>query len=386
MGPWQPNISASASMRQSACNYPKRPLSGRVALRAAAQAMASVLVLSGAAQARAEGEPSSTADAAQARLNVQIDGGKGNISIDGKEVARGKFRGELAPGRHELRVTLDGHDSVERALVLEAGEIRSESITLKPSVGTVAIDGSGGLPPALDGIYGGVHLLAAFEPRGSGTTLENACDSIGASSCSAGSVTGGGLIGFIGFMLAPLGVELALMGSGDLADPSASFDGVTGSEINPVVAAPSREEKFTIARFGGGAAVRVRVVKSVSRFRFSFAIGPGLAYRVFIMRRDTDAEGGRSGFYSDVGASYVSPLLSTELALDFKLGGSTAVSLGLASWFEHAGDDTTSRAEERSVLIADGNAPPLPHATPEYDLANGPQWFLGPFLGLAFGP
>jgi len=82
----------------------------------------------------------------------------------------------------------------------------------------------------------------------------------------------------------------------------------------------------------------------------------------------------------------VSALLSLEASLAFELGGSTAISMGVTSWFEQAGDDTTSRPEERSVLAANDGRPPLPHATPPYDLARGPQWFVGPFLGLTFGP
>jgi hypothetical protein len=187
-------------------------------------------------------------------------------------------------------------------------------------------------------------------------------------------------------MLDPIGLELALLGSGDFSGPSASFNGLVGSEINPVVAEPAREEQFSIAGFGSAAMLRVRLATKASRFRFSFAIGPGLAYRVFVMRRETEALDGRTGFYSDVGTSYLSALLSLELAAAVELGGSTALSLGVTSWFEHAGDDTTSRAEERAVLTANDARPPIPQATPPYDLANGTQWFVGPFLGLAFGP
>jgi hypothetical protein len=124
----------------------------------------------------------------------------------------------------------------------------------------------------------------------------------------------------------------------------------------------------------------------MSRFRFNFAVGPGLAYRMFAMRREAEATDGRTGFYADVGASYVSALLSLEASAGVELGGSTALSLGVISWFEHAGDATRSRAEERSVLTSSNGAPPVPHATPRYELANGAQWFVGPFLGLTFGP
>lgn len=322
----------------------------------------------------------------RAQLRIEIEGEKGDIFVDGEEVGHGRYIGELSAGRHTIRVTREGHDPYEKELVLAPGEVRSESVTLKPAVGEVEKPGSLGMPDALDGIYGGVQLLAAFVPRGRGNTFQDSCDSIGATRCGAGSVTAGGLSAYVGYMLEPIGLELALLGSGDLSNPSATFDGVKGSEINPVVASPAREEKFTIAGFGGGAALRARFATRMSRFRFSFAAGPGLAYRMFAMRREAESTDGRTGYYADVGASYVSALLSLEASAALELGGSTALSLGLISWFEHAGDDTRSRAEERSVLTSNNGAPPIPHATPRYELANGAQWFVGPFLGLTFGP
>lgn len=325
-------------------------------------------------------------EAATAQLRIEVEGEKGDIFVDGDKVGHGRFNGELKAGRHAIKVTREGHDTYEKELVLAAGEVRSESVTLKPTVGEVELPGAASTPAAMDGLYGGVQLLAAFVPRGTGNTFQDSCDSIGASSCGAGSVMAGGLSTYIGYMLEPVGLELALLASGDFSNPKATFNGVAGSEINPVVAAPAREEKFTIAGFGGGAALRARFATKASRFRFSFALGPGLAYRMFAMRRDAEARDGSTGFYADVGASYVSALLSLEASAAMELGGSTALSLGLISWFEHAGDDTRSRAEERAVLTYSNGAPPVPHATPRYELANGAQWFVGPFLGLTFGP
>lgn len=335
--------------------------------------------------AKAAGGPVE-AEPEKAQLRIEIEGEKGDIFVDGQEVGHGRYIGELSAGRHTVRVTREGHDAYEKELVLAAGEVRSESVTLKPTVGEVEKPGASGAPEALDGIYGGVQLLAAFVPRGRGNTFQDSCDSIGATSCGEGSVTAGGLSAYVGYMLEPIGLELALLASGDFSSPSATYDGVVGSEINPVVAAPAREEKFTIAGFGGGAALRARFATKMSRFRFNFAIGPGLAYRMFAMRREAEATDGRTGFYADVGSSYVSALLSLEASAAMELGGSTALSLGITSWFEHAGDDTRSRAEERSVLTSSNGAPPVPHATPRYELANGAQWFVGPFLGLTFGP
>ncbi|MEO8185081.1 MAG: PEGA domain-containing protein [Deltaproteobacteria bacterium] len=342
------------------------------------------LVAVGSGARAADGPTGAASNSAQ--LRVEIEGERGEIFIDGESVGHGKYSGKIDSGRHELRVSREGYDTFEKAFVLSAGEVHSESVTLKPTVGEVLMEGGAKPPEALDGIYGGIQLLAAFVPQGSGSTFQNACDSIGATNCSPGSITAGGISGYIGYMLEPVGLEFAMLGSGDFSGPSASYNGTVGSDINPVVAGPAREEKYTVAGFGGGAMLRVRLATKVSRFRFNFAIGPGLAYRVFVMRRDTESTDGRVGFYSDVGTSYLSALLSIETSVAFELGGSTAISMGVTSWFEHAGDDTTSRPEERAVLTSNDNRPPIPQSTPPYDLANGAQWFVGPFLGLTFGP
>ena len=382
MGPLLQTLPAqpfsSLLLQQSRCGAALR----RVPALCLAAVLAGFVVLAASESARAADGPAETG---RSHLRVDVEGERGEIFIDGESVGHGRFNGDVRPGRHQLRVTREGHDTFEKELSLSPDEVHSESVTLKPTVGEVTMEG-GALPSALDGIYGGVQLLAAFVPNGTGSTFQDACDSIGATSCSPGSVTTGGISGYIGYMLDPIGVELALLGSGDFSGPSATFNGVKGSEINPVVAQPAREEKFTIAGFGGAAMLRARLITKFSRVRLNFAIGPGLAYRAFVMRRDTTSQDGRNGFYSDIGTSYVSALLSFEASVGFELGGSTAVSMGVTSWFEHAGDDTSSRPEERAVLTSNDGRQPIPQATPPYDLANGPQWFLGPFLGLTFGP
>jgi hypothetical protein len=322
---------------------------------------------------------------AACEIAVRTTEGAGNISIDGELRGEGDFKGWFSPGSHTIRVERVGFEPFEKTVTCAAGDVYIESVLLKPSVGLAAAPSD--LPEhssSADGLYGGVQLIGAFQPSGSGSTLQDACDTTGATSCSGGSVTGGGIHGYVGWMLDPLGLEVAMFAAGDVVSPSATFDGETGSEINPILASPARREDFTIGRFGGGAALRARVFTQVSRFRFAFALGPGLAYRYVVMKRDTEAEGGLSGEVADTGTGYLSALLSMELSAQLMLGKTTALSLGVISWLEHAGSDVESEARQEAVLL--GGERPVRQATPEYDMASGTQWFLGPFVGLAFGP
>ena len=87
---------------------------------------------------------------------------------------------------------------------------------------------------------------------------------------------------------------------------------------------------------------------------------------------------------TDSSARYWSPMLSLELGAHLLLGASTALALGVTSWFEHAGDRAKTAARNDTYLYRDGSLP-LAQATPAYDAASGTQWFVGPFLGLSFG-
>jgi hypothetical protein len=49
-----------------------------------------------------------------------------------------------------------------------------------------------------------------------------------------------------------------------------------------------------------------------------------------------------------------------------------------------AGSNSTPAGPDR--LVGGGSGPPAAIPTPEYHLATGPQVFLGPFLGMQFGP
>lgn len=324
-------------------------------------------------------------EAEQAELTVHVQGGEGVIFLDGKEVGQGSFTDHVTSGRHELKVTRPGYEDRVQVLALREGEVHSVGVTLRQSISTELRSADGfSAGDSSSGVYGGVQLLGALEPAGAGTSLETGCDALGANRCTEGSVLGAGLSGYVGFLLAPVGLELAIMLSADRSAPSAYFDGSSGIDINPVVAVPGRTENFLIARFGGGAALRVRVVKRVSEVDFSFAAGPGLLYRVMGLTRDTVTLDGETSEFIDGGTSYLSPYISLEGAIGFRIGETTSIALGLVSWIEHAGDDTQSKAEDRVVLTV-GSNPVFPQATPPYDLASGAQWFVGPFLGLSFG-
>jgi hypothetical protein len=319
-------------------------------------------------------------------LEVRIDGGKGVISVDGEEVGAGGYEGELSAGEHTLKVTLDGHETFNKEVTITLGKVHVETVTLRKSAaGQVAEEDLADDAWRFDGLYGGLQLIGMFAPAGSGNTLDRSCDTTGASSCDGGTPLGGGIGGYIGYAFAPVGLELLVLGAGDVVQPLASFDGVTGTEINPLVAQPAREEEFVIGRFGGGGAFRLRLLWPIDMFRVTTAIGAGLAYRQLLLARDTVAASGAESSISDDGKGYLSGVLSFELAGQVLIGDTTALAVGFNLWLEHAGDDLKTQPDPDVLLLKDGDIP-MPQATPAYDMASGTQVFLGPFVGMQFGP
>ena len=87
------------------------------------------------------------------------------------------------------------------------------------------------------------------------------------------------------------------------------------------------------------------------------------------------------------GISYLSPAITAEAAIHLRVTQTVAFSLGMLMWAEHASASSTTTQPPASVReVAATNQVPSPIATPAYHLATGPQVFLGPFLGMEFGP
>ena len=318
-------------------------------------------------------------------FEVRIKGEAGEIYIDGKKVGDGRFSGKLEVGEHRLKVTREGYKSVERVVTVKETEVVLETVALSKLAEGDALTETEEGDWTFDGVYGGILLHGMFLPTGTGHTLDRSCDTIGATSCDAGLPAGGGIAGYIGYAFAPLGFELLLLGGADVTQPSANFDGKQGSEINPLVAEPARDEEFTIARFGGGGALRLRLLIPIDRFRITSAFGAGLAYRYMLLGRDTTAADGGTSEISDDGLGYLTPVLSFELAGQVRLTGTTSLALGFNLWLEHAGDDLKT-AQNNDAVLTGGSGGPQPQNTPPYDMATGTQLFMGPFLGFQFGP
>ena len=326
-----------------------------------------------------------TATSTAAHLQVRTSDDRGTIYVDGEDKGEGGFSGDLVPGPHAIVVTRAGFQRVDKTVVLEERQTRSELVTLVPLDKSAAVAGVAAERP-IAGTYGGVALFGGFAVGGQGTELETSCQTLGADVCDTPPGYGAAVFGYFGWTLDPVGFELMLAGGADTVQQTAHFSGVGGQGNSPL-STPKRDEKFTFGRFGGLAALRARAVVQNDHLRGTAAIGVGFSYRYMLMRREAHATDGTdlTNTYVPDSVSYLAPALSAEAAVQWRVSPTTALALGVEAWFENAGTDAASPVQAPGQLTG-SNAQPVPIASPSYHFASGPQTMLGPFLGIQFGP
>ena len=322
-----------------------------------------------------------------AMLKVSTSDGKGLVYLDGKLVGEGTFASEIPAGSHQLRITRDGYDPFEEQFDLKDKETLARSITLKLSskieTGEVVKD-----KRALEGIYGGFGLLLTLSPGGMGHAMQNTCASPPPSGelsgCSGeGSAIGGGLDFFVGYHWDPVGVELYGGVQYDQSTPTLTWGpSSTDPGIGPD---PARTEEFAVRRAGGFAILRIRYTVQSEKLRFSVAGGVGLSYRSMFMTRDTTATDNptfREAYVPDA-QTYLSPVISLEPSIQYRLSPKVAVALGMSLLVERPEtfDQVPTTPQAKGNRLG-----PSGLTTPQYELATGTQVMIGPFIGMMFGP
>jgi hypothetical protein len=336
-----------------------------------------------------------TAASSSTSIKVGTSDAKGLIYLDGKLVGEGSYVGELPAGTHKLKITRDGYDPFEEDITLKENEPYSRTITLKLSsrIETGPVQNI----ERLEGLYGGFTLLAMFTPGGTGNTIEKQCENkppeLG--SCEAGSGFGPGVGGFIGYHWDPVGIELFVGGQFDQRTMKNDWNASsTDLGIGPD---PARVEDYTLSRVGGVGLARIRVSHQWEKIRLSMAAGAGFSYRVMVLERDTTAKdnSGAIDKYASEALSYLSPAVGLEPSVMYRLSPGIAVSAGLQIFFDapstsiFGGENPKTPAEANHALRVPNATPPQLKgtvSTPPYELASNMQVFIGPYLGMMFGP
>ncbi len=327
-----------------------------------------------------------SAIATSATLKVSTSDGKGLIYLDNKLVGEGTFASELPGGIHALRITREGYDPFEETLELRDKDTLSRSITLTLSskIETESVQKE---KRPLEGIYGGFGLLMSLAPGGMGHSMQTTCGGdkpAELTSCEGESgAIGGGLNGFIGYHWDPVGVELFGGAHYDQSTPTLTWGpSSTDPGIGPD---PARKEEFGVRRVGGFGLFRLRLTLQGEKLRFSVAGGVGLSYRSMFLTRDTTAVANadfRDAFVPGA-QSYLSPVISLEPSIQYRLGARVALAVGASLLVEspRTFDQIPTTPQEGTHRLG-----PSGLTTPSYELATGTQVFVGPFVGMMFGP
>ena len=315
-------------------------------------------------------------------VQIRTSDGKGLVYLDGIVKGEGAFAGDTSPGPHTLVVTREGYDRYEKSFTLAPRDTMAETVTLHPTASAAEAAKAQVAERPYQGIYGGFGFAFLPSVSGQGTDLETSCSTLGASSCSTPKPVGGGLFGYVGYTWDPVGFELFVGGEGDTTQQTAHFDGSA-----PQFSFLSGDEKFTYVRVGGLAALRVRASASFGPvLRGTIAGGVGFSIKEMFMERSSTA-GALHDAYAPSSIQYISPAITAEAALQLRASSTLAFSLGLLLWADNA-----SIAGSNSVPASSGrylgaqSSTPYPIETPQYHLATGAQVFLGPQLGMQFGP
>jgi hypothetical protein len=270
------------------------------------------------------------------RIELSTSDNKGLIRIDGRPVGEGSFADDIATGEHVIAVQREGRKSFYRTLTIEAGKTATIAVALEP-VGPVAPPDDG------RGVLGELMFAGSFQTGERGHQGDVGCDAIG-TSCSSNGSKGGGILGVVGYMWNPVGVDFLFGATADVASLQAvQPDGGTST--------------FGLWRFGPVAALRFRAQVQTKAVRASLALGPTIAERfagVGKVSTDYAAFGGTG-----------------DAQVAVRLSPSTAFAVGFMFWGESSGDNVTVNA---------------PNSTAPFHVASGAQLLLMPHLGLEFGP
>lgn len=329
------------------------------------------------------------ASSSSASVKLATSDGKGLIYVDGKLVGEGGFIGVIPAGTHKVKVTREGYDPFEEELVLKDKEQLARTITLK-LVSTIET-GPVQVVERLEGLYGGFNLLGFLTPGGLGSSIETQCEAKATIpslvSCDTPSGLGAGLGGFIGYHWDPIGIELYVAGHYDARTLKNDWN---AASTDPGLGAdPARTEEFTLRRAGGMALGRIRVTTQSTRVRWSLALGAGVAYRAMFLERRTrakDSSGEQDLFVPDNAETYVSPVIAFEPAVLYRLSPGTAVSLGVQAFFETPTSFLNDRETPKTERDSTHRLGLRGLTTPSYELASNVQIFVGPVLGMMFGP
>ena len=331
------------------------------------------------------------ASASYATLKVGTSDGKGLVYLDDKLVGEGTFTSDVPSGPHSLRITREGYDPFEETIELKDKETLARTITLKLSskieTGPVQKENR-----PLEGIYGGFGLLMTFLPGGMNSAMQKTCE--GRSARGARVLQrrrrrhrrrrhgvhrlplGSGRRGALPRRAVRPDVADAEVGAfldrPRLRSRPGAYRGVQGAarrRLRSAACSPHATGREAPVQRGRRCRPRVPLA------------GPHARHDAGLGRRARRARGGRAGLSLAGALDRAEPPVPARTAHRDR-----ARPLGARREPARLRSDPDDEGRERPRVLERPRGPPSGLTTPAYELASGTQVFIGPFIGMMFGP
>ncbi len=315
------------------------------------------------------------------RVTATVNGGVAQvaqITLDGKLVAAGSYQAEVNDGPHTLSIAAPGYVTVTRPLTIERGQTLAVDVPLASNT-----PARGTQPEDFRGVYVRLNVEGAINPAG---MPDNGAAPVTQASHDPGLGIGGtARVGYSFHWLAAevVGTFLGAFGSQDLQ--LSSQNPSTNTQHYTI------RQDFNANGFIGAGA---RATSRDESFRFTVGLAPGVAVRSFKAHIENNGGGGGSclgagdpscggssgGEGSGVG--YTTFGLRADAGLLMGSTPGTKFFLGLQSWVDFPPRTLAVGPDTGSSIPNNGFAAP---GRGIYVVSGGPQFFIGPQVGIQFG-
>jgi hypothetical protein len=304
---------------------------------------------------------------------VNVDVADSDIAIDGAVVAHGVYEGSAPAGAHTLTVSKGGYPPYKKDILVRDGERLVVEVPLQKG------GQSAGDAPRHDfkGLYSHLEFVGQFEVTRPTNDVAKGVGYNPDTPINGSSIFGGGLDIRAGYSFGFIGIEgTALLGY-DHSSVSVALAPGDATNVHP--GPTPRTEDYEFNRFGGTAALGVRLMPKTQVFRPTLGVAAGVSLKGIFYNRTIQSQAtGLTGTYTQATnpAFYAAPSIMVDAGIELGSTPGAKFYLGCLMVADFAG------ATAVNPTTADPN-----FAAPAGGLngVNGTDVFVGPIVGFQFG-
>ena len=312
-----------------------------------------------------------------AHLRVTTNVPTATISIDGAEIGHGTWEGELPTGRHKVAARAARYAQVEHEVTLEAGApLLTHSLSLV-AAGKSPAELEAEEADRLEGVYVDLGVFGAV-----GLHAPIDVTPIPGNATEVPSVLplGGGARARVGYNFGVLGLHVVGGLLLDTRTATFEFPGTTSTTARPE-AKFKHSEEYTLSTVAGFVGAGPSLTSKGQSVRATVAVAGGIATRNYTFSRVL------TGGLTDTTSTSVdslSPTFVWELGLLFGSTPGVKFELAIVGWLDVQSSTVEAPAQKgRGVSSTMGSGVTVD--VPSFSSVAGPQFYIGPMIGIRFG-